>query len=99
MALVCGQRTSGGAPALPFRKAAGAQLLTVLASLPFDVFNTCSSLFKERPDRLILLLKRKPLRPRALDPGSQGTGSMFGLKQGATATPQPGPAAAPGLCL
>ena len=39
MALVCGQRTSGGAPALPSRKAAGAQLLTVLASLPFDVFS------------------------------------------------------------
>lgn len=44
-------------------------------------------LFKELPDRLILLLKRKPLRPRALDPGSQGTRSTFGLKWGATACP------------
>lgn len=62
MAPVCGQRMSGGAPALPSRKVGEAQPLTVLAALPFDVFNTCSSLFKECPDRLILLLKRKPLR-------------------------------------
>lgn len=37
MLLVRGQRMPGGAPALASRKAAGAQLLTVPASLPFDV--------------------------------------------------------------
>ena len=79
MAPVCGQRMSGGAPALPSRKVGGAQPLTVLAALPFDVFNTCSTsdqlarvrgrIWRRRGCRVSCLLVRGTLR--ALDSESR----------------------------